>query len=73
MSEIAIWVLGKIKERVLPSVPFIGILLAGAWLLWIAELGRYRNDTGILRRIHGSLRRLRASSAKPCDRSDPAQ
>lgn len=57
------WALGKIKDQMLPSVPFIGILLAGTWLLWIAELGRYRNANGSLRRIHDRLLRLQGSSA----------
>ncbi|MEV0788699.1 hypothetical protein [Kribbella sp. NPDC050459] len=63
-SEAQRWALGKIKNGLLPSVPVITILAAGAWLLWIAELGRYRNGTGILRRVHDRLRRLLGSSAK---------
>ncbi|MET9272079.1 SGNH/GDSL hydrolase family protein [Kribbella sp. NPDC003557] len=59
------WALLRIKDRMLPSVWLIGILAAGAWLLWIAELGRYRNGTGILHGIHNRLQRFRGTPAKP--------
>ena len=55
------WAVRETSDWLKGVAPFAAAGLLGAWALWLAELGRYRNNTGLLRRFRTWIRHLRPS------------
>ncbi|MFI7061821.1 SGNH/GDSL hydrolase family protein [Kribbella sp. NPDC050124] len=55
------WVVRETSDWLKDVAPFVALGLLGAWAIWLAELGRYRNGNGILHRLRSVKEAIRAS------------